>query len=71
MTAQDLAWQIEAERQEAGITAHELCLRAGLTKMTYYNALTGKHVNFDTIESLAGAIGLELVLARKEDDDDL
>lgn len=71
MTAQDLAWMIEAERQEAGLTAHELCRRAGVTKMTLYNALNGKPVNFTTIEALAGALGLELVLARKEEDDDV
>lgn len=71
MTAQDLAWQIEAERLEAGISVHELCKKAGVTKMTRYNALNGKPVNFTTIEALADAIGMELVLARKEDNDDV
>ena len=67
MTAQEIAEAVEAERKAAGMGIYEHSRRAGYTRAAFWRALSGKNVNFYTLQSFAEAVGLEIVVRKKED----
>lgn len=67
MTAQEIAWAIEEERLESGVSRYDLCKKAGVTMPTIWKALTGRGMHFYTIWALAEAAGLEIVVRKKKE----
>jgi hypothetical protein len=68
MTSQEIAWAIEAERQEMGISRFDLCRKAQITLQSFWKARTGRSgMQFYTINALVEAAGFELVIRKKED----
>lgn len=67
MTAQEIARAVEAERLRTGMGIYEHGRKAGYTRAAFWRALSGKNVNFYTLQSFAEAVGLEIVVRKKED----
>lgn len=68
MTARELIDAVEAERARMGLTVQELAIRAGVTEYTWQRVKSGRGgMHFYTANAMAEAVGLEIVLRRKEE----
>ena len=68
MTARELIDAVEAERARMGLTVQEMVSRAGVTEYTWQRVKYGRGgMHFYTANAMAEAVGLEIVLRRKEE----
>jgi transcriptional regulator with XRE-family HTH domain len=59
----DAGTAFRAAREERGLSATELCRRAGRTRMTLHRLESGEDVSLSTLLSFLSAMGLRLELA--------
>ena len=73
MTSQEIAEAGEAERLHQRMSRFDLCDRAGVTQTGLWKLLTGNQKSggyFNTLALLCEAVGLEIVIRKKEADTD-
>ncbi len=73
MTSQEIAEAVEAERVHQRMSRFELCYRAGVTQTGLWKLLSGCQKTggyYNTLSLLCEAVGLEIVIRKKEADTD-
>ena len=69
MTAQEIALAVEAEREELGMGLFKFKKRSGITRGAFLRAMNGQGVQFYTVWAAAEAVGMEIVVRKKEKED--
>ena len=67
MTDKEIAQVVDEERLRLGLTIDEVLERSGLSEYSYLKAKRAGNMHYQSINALAEAVGLEIVVRKKEE----